>query len=300
MIEVTERRFPSSDGKHQLYCRVYLPAGEIKGLFHIVHGMIEHIGRYDRLMRFMAENGWVCYGFDNLGHGRTAKDGSELGYIGGHQYLLADVRRFTAAMKEEFGQALPCVLMGHSMGSFIVRCTFTSKLWDKLIIMGTGGPNPAAKPGILLINFIIRRKGERYVSPAIERLMFGTYNSHFDEEDAHAWLSSIKENRDLYHSDRYCAFHFCASSMSDLLRMLIFCNRPDWFRSPELNVPILLLSGSEDPVGNYGKGVRQVYDGLVKNGKNAVIKLYQDARHEVLNDFCAEDVHQDILAFVNA
>ncbi len=298
MIDVIEKRFPSADEKHELYARIYVPEGEIKGLFHVVHGMIEHIGRYDGFMRTMAENGWVCYGYDNLGHGKTAADSSELGYMGGYRYLLADVRRFTAEMKNEYGDDLPCILMGHSMGSFIARCTFTNKLWDKFIIMGTAGPNPGAYMGTAMLDRLISAKGKRYVSKTIEKMMFGTYNNHFDEEDAHAWLSSIKETRDLYHADRYCAFHFCVDSMNDLLQMLQICNRKAWYCRGELDVPIILLSGSEDPVGNYGKGVREVYKRLLKHGKNAQMKLYPNCRHEILNDTCRDEVIRDILVFV--
>ena len=267
MIDVIEKRFPSSDEKHELYARIYLPEGDVKGLFHVVHGMIEHIGRYDGFMRTMAENGWICYGYDNLGHGKTAADSSELGYMGGYRYA---------------------------------RCTFTNKLWDKLIIMGTAGPNHASYFGTSLLDRLIATKGKRYISKTIEKMMFGTYNNHFDEEDAHAWLSSIKETRDLYHADRYCAFHFCVDSMNDLLQMLQICNRKAWFCREELNVPIFLLSGSEDPVGNYGKGVKKVYNTLKANGKNVRMKLYDGCRHEILNDSKKDEVIKDILDFIRA
>ena len=185
------------------------------------------------------------------------------------------------------------------MGSFIARCTFTNKLWDKLIIMGTAGPNPAAYMGTSLLDRLIAAKGKRYISKTIEKMMFGTYNNHFDEEDAHAWLSSIKETRDLYHADRYCAFHFCVDSMNDLLQMLLICNRKTWYCREELNAPIILLSGEEDPVGNYGKGVQEVFKRLIKHGKNAQIKLYPNCRHEILNDTCRDEVIRDILVFVD-
>ena len=97
MIDVIEKRFPSSDEKHELYARIYLPEGEVKGLFHVVHGMIEHIGRYDGFMRVMAENGWICYGYDNLGHGKTAADSSELGYSSATWAATATCSRTCAA-----------------------------------------------------------------------------------------------------------------------------------------------------------------------------------------------------------
>ena len=113
---ITEKiRVPSSDGIHQLSGVVYIPEGEIKGLYHIVHGMTEHIGRYDRFMRDIAENGYICFGYDNLGHGYTANDKSELGYIAkkkGWDLLSRDVKVFSDAMREKYGRNLPYYLMG--------------------------------------------------------------------------------------------------------------------------------------------------------------------------------------------
>lgn len=296
-IELIEKRFPSSDRKHELYCRIYLPDGEAKGLLHVVHGMIEHIGRYDSFMREMAENGYICYGFDNLGHGRTVNSKEELGYIGGWKYLLSDVRRFTINMKKEYGD-LPCFLMGHSMGSFIVRCTVTPRLWDKLIIMGTGGPNSASGAGIAVLKLIIKTKGERHTSPFIEKLMFGSYNVKFPEDDTHAWISKIKETRDKYHADELCSFYFTVDAMKDLVEMQAHCNRRSWFKCKNLNLPIQLVSGADDPVGNYGKSVLTVYDRLLAEGKNAELHLYDNCRHEILNETCRDEVVSDILNFI--
>ena len=272
------------------------PEGEPCGLFHVVHGMVEHIERFDGIMRAMCENGWVSYGFDNLGHGKTVNDDSELGYIGGYKYLLADVRRFTAEMKKEY-PGLPAVLMGHSMGSFIVRNTVTDKLWDKLIIMGTGGPNPAAVPGMLLLRAEILRKGERGYSDFIENMMFGKYNKGFQEDDMLAWLSTLQETRNLYRDDPKCGFRFTLSADKDLVTLLRLCNRKSWFTRANMNMPILLVSGSEDPVGDHGKGVEKVYKGLKAAGKDVRMKLYQGYRHEILNDACRDEVIADISAF---
>lgn len=295
-MNIKEKRFPSSDGKHQLYCKIYEPEGEPCGLFHVVHGMVEHIERFDGIMRAMCENGWVSYGFDNLGHGKTVNDDSELGYIGGYKYLLADVRRFTAKMKKEY-PGLPAVLMGHSMGSFIVRNTVTDKLWDKLIIMGTGGPNPAAAPGMLLLRAEILRNGERGYSDFIEKMMFGQYNKGFQEDDMLAWLSTLQETRDLNRDDPKCGFRFTLSADRDLVTLLRLCNRKSWFTRANMNMPILLVSGSEDPVGDHGKGVEKVYKGLKAAGKDVRMKLYQGYRHEILNDACRDEVIADISAF---
>ena len=143
-IKVIEKKVLSSDREHQLAGVVYLPDSAPKGLFHVVHGMTEHIGRYERFMRDLAAAGYITYGYDNLGHGKTARNESELGYIApqdGWKLLVKDVEIFDRAMRAEYGEELPLTLMGHSMGSFIVRLSAEiSGYYDKLIIMGTGGP----------------------------------------------------------------------------------------------------------------------------------------------------------------
>lgn len=300
-MEMNERRIPSSDGKHQLFCRVYTPDGEVKGLFHVVHGMTEHIRRYDGFMCEMAANGFVCYGFDNLGHGYTAGDDSDLGYLGDWTMLVEDVRNVTTQMKAEFGEELPCYLLGHSMGSFIVRCAATPKLWDKVIVMGTGGPNPASGAGLALIRHKIKKEGERAYAPSIEKLVLGGYAKHFkDENDPIAWLSTIKEVRDAYRADKYCMFHFTLNGFETLVTLQSLCNSKKWFQGVSPQLPLLLVSGADDPVGSFGKGVTKVYNNLKKNGKNVQMKLYPNCRHEILNDTCREEVIRDILEFVRS
>ncbi len=300
MIEMTETRISSSDGNHQLYTRIYTPEGEVKGLFHVVHGMCEHIGRYDGFMRTMAAQGFVCYGFDNLGHGKTATDESEWGYLVDWKFLVQDVQNVTKQMKQQRGDDLPCFLLGHSMGSFIARCAATPSYWDKVIIMGTGGPNPAAKPGLALIRAKMRIEGEHATSPLVENLLFSAYNTHFKaENDGNAWLSTDTAVREAYRKDALCNFHFTLNGFYTLVKLQSLSNSKLWFRSVSDKLPILLVSGAEDPVGNYGKGVTEVYRRLQMNGKPAEMKLYQGYRHEILNDACQFEVIKDILQFVN-
>ena len=151
-IRKEELRVISSDNDHELFGIVYLPEDEPRGIFQIVHGMIEHIGRYDRFMTFLANEGYIACGHDHLGHGKTVKNESEYGFIAdknGYQRLVDDVEIFGSAVREKYGRTLPYYLMGHSMGSFIARLTAEQyDSHDKLIIMGTGGPNPAAGPGL--------------------------------------------------------------------------------------------------------------------------------------------------------
>ena len=299
---VSEKRVLSSNGKNELVGKIYKPLGEIKGYFHIVHGMTEYIGRYDSFMRLLAENGYLTFGYDHLGHGNTAKDDSELGFIaerGGDDLLARDVKVFSDAIRSEYGD-YPYYLLGHSMGSFIVRMATQKYITpDKLIIMGTSGPNPIAGAGLLVCKLIRAIKGPKHISGLIDSLAFGSYNDKFkDENDSKAWLTNNLEIRNKYRADKMCMFKFTVSAMHDLISLNKDCNTEEWFKSMANKMPILLTSGEDDPVGDYGKGIRICEEKLKANGVNVTTKLYPDNRHEILNDKCRDEAIEDILEFI--
>lgn len=252
-ITINKEFVPSSDGIHALSGKVYIPEENPKGLFHVVHGMTEHIERYDFFMRKLAEDGYICFGYD---------------------------------------------LMGHSMGSFVSRLAAEKYIKpDKFIIMGTGGPNPSAGIGLIAIDIAKIFKGEKYISKTIDNLAFGSFNSHFeDENDTIAWLTKDKEQKEKYAADPFCTFKFTLSAMHDLVTLNKKANRAAWFRS--IKMPVLIVSGSDDPVGDYGKGVTKVYEKLKKAGCDVQIKLYENCRHEILNDTCRDEVVRDIENFI--
>lgn len=309
MADIKKFTCPSSDGVHTLSGVVYLPEREAKGFFQIAHGMTEHIGRYDIIMSALSAEGYICFGYDHLGHGKTVNDNSELGYIAkkrGWELLCKDIKQFSDAVRSEYGkiygEELPYILMGHSMGSFIVRLA-TEKFVkpDKLIVMGTGGANPAAGAGIALISLIKLFKGDKHISKLIYDLAFGGYNNKFKNDkdySGQSWLSTDLSIRQKYMEDDYCTFKFTVSAMGDLMRLLKYSNRSAWFKNMP-DIPVLLVAGENDPVGNFGKGVLQVEQRLKKQEKDVRCILYKGARHEILNDFTYDDVKKDILNFIN-
>ncbi len=315
-MEILKKQFfvRSSDGVHNLAGMILFPEGEAKGFFHIVHGMTEHIARYEKLMYDLAELGWICFGYDNLGHGNTAADEGELGYIApqnGWDLLARDVKLYSDAVIGQYGkdgkdgkdgkEGMPYCLMGHSMGSFIVRLAAEKYVRpDRLIVMGTGGANPAAGAGLALIGGLKLFRGDRYISPMIEKMAFGSYNKRFgggSAEDPSPWLTNDREVRKRYYSDRFCMFKFTVSAMGDLIRLMKYSNRGGWFKGLSRDIPVLLVSGEEDPVGGYGKGVRSVYAKLKKQDVDVKCILYKGARHEILNDFTYGDVVRDMVEF---
>ena len=297
-----EKKVLSSDGVHMLNGRVYLPEGEPKGLFHVVHGMTEYIARYDYFMDRMRKEGFLVFGYDHLGHGGTAANDDELGFIAhkdGWKRLVEDVGVFAGEIRKEY-PGLPYYLLGHSMGSFIVRLAAKDVIKpDRLIVMGTGGPNPAAGIGVVLTKIIGGLKGEKHRSMLLGGIAFGSYNNRFkDENDERSWLTKDLEIRDRYRHDKWCTYIFTASAYRDLMYLTKNCNAGDWFKGFLEDVPVFLVSGADDPVGDYGKGVTKVHDSLANNGKNVRMKLYENCRHEILNDTCRDEVIYDIISFV--
>ncbi len=299
---IAQKQILSSDNKNTLAGVMYIPDGNIRGIFHLVHGMTEYIGRYEPLFTSLVSAGYLCVGFDNLGHGNTARE-EDLGFIAsknGWQFMVDDVKLFADSIKAEYPN-LPYILMGHSMGSFITRIAVSrhTDLADKYICCGTAGSNPASDVGIMICNIIKVFRGERAVSPFLENMAFGAYNKRFDGDTKYEWLTKDREIIEKYAADKYCTFPFTVSAMRDLMTLLKMCNDKKCFKNTKNNLPILLIAGDSDPVGNYGKGVKEVYNNYKSaNIKDVSMILYKDCRHEIHNDSCKEDMIEDILKFI--
>lgn len=303
MYTVERLSVMSSDGTHNLAGIVYKPKCAVKALFHLVHGMTEYIERYDHLLSFLANEGFLSFGFDNLGHGKTAKDDEELGFIAsknGYEFLVDDVGVFEAQIRKDYPD-LPLFLMGHSMGSFIVRLAATKHDLglSGLIICGTGGPLAVTPLGLALTDILRKIYGERHFSDFAENIAFGAYNKRFEGVSKYDWLTNKREVIETYEKDRLCTFRFTVSAMHDLIKLNALSNSKEWFKNYSFSLPTFIISGALDPVGNYGKGVKAVYENLLKgNRKNIECKLYENCRHEIHNDICQEEMFRDISAFL--
>ncbi len=301
--EVKTIEVQSSDNIHTLKGVIYIPEGEIKGIFHIVHGMCEHIKRYSHIFAAAAENGFIACGYDNLGHGETARDDQELGFIAhrdGWKYLVKDVIVFEEAIKKLYPNN-PIYLMGHSMGSFISRIAVEEygENIDKFIICGTGGPNPASPFGLFAIDVMNIFYSEKHRSNFINNLAFGAYNKRFSGESEYEWVTSDRNVIKKYSEDKFCTYKFTISAMHDLIKLNSLANRKAWFNTVRKDLPIFIISGTLDPVGNYGKGVRVVFNKLKAAGvKDVSFKLYENNRHEIHNDISKDEVIRDIIEFL--
>lgn len=304
-IQILKKEIPSTDKIHTLRGVLFLPEGEIKAVLQISHGMVEHIGRYKPFMTYLAENGFAVFGHDHIGHGATAENDEELGYFAekdGWKTVIDDVHAFGSAVMQEF-PGKKHFLLGHSMGSFIARNAAAKypEDFDAFIIMGTGGPNPASDLGLFLTSFIKCVKGGKHISTLADKAAFSTYNKKTGSDNPYAWLTHDEEMLTAHDADKYCMFKFTVSAMHDLVKLQKEANLKKWFRSVNKDMPIFIVSGDEDPVGGYGRGVKKVYERLSAAGvRDVTLKLYPGMRHEILNEVGRDEVESDILHWMDS
>ena len=293
---------------NKISCKLFTPVvkANVKAVFQIAHGMAEHKERYDAFCDLLAQNGYAVYINDHLGHGKSVQNDDELGFFGetgGWKCLVEDCYTITQRARSEFPDK-PVIFFGHSMGSFIARA-YTALHDDKLagaIYCGTSGANPAASIAISLANAIARSKGPMYRSDFINTIAFGSYNKKIKPPRTDFdWLTRDDKIVDKYIADKHCGFLFTACGYRDLFSVLKFASSKSWYTSLRSSLPVLLISGECDPVGEYGKGVKQVCADLKKTGHTDVsIKLYHDDRHEILNELDRETVMNDIIQWADS
>lgn len=298
--------FLSSDGKNTIHAELFVPSdNNVHGVVQIAHGMMDYIGRYKGLADALCAAGYVLAGNDHLGHGDSVKTADDYGFFAnknGYNYVIDDVKKMNDIIRAEF-PGVPVTLLGHSMGSFISRLyavKYRDSL-DALIIHGTAGPNPATGAGKLIVKILRGIKGDRHRSKFICSLADGGYNKGFDPADGpNAWLtrdvSLVADRIGNPKND----FIFTLAAYEDLFTFLGNCNSNEWFTSFPKDLKTLVVSGEQDPVGGFGKGVRYVYDNLKKNGAKVELKLYPGARHELFFETNRDEVFADLTTWVGS
>lgn len=298
--------FPSVTGLTDINAKSWTPqkSKSVKAVVQIAHGMSEHIERYDEFATFLAENGYAVFADDHIGHGKSVKSNSELGYFGERNYagesFIDDCKQLQDIAKEKYPN-VPYVFMGHSMGSFIAR-KFSMKYGDTLsaaIYCGTAPKNPAAPFAIKLAEGLVKLKGSHYISKELNELAFMGFNKYCEKRTGFDWLTRNQEEVDKYISDDKCGFIFTALGFRDLFSLLNDVSQSNWYERVPISFPILVTSGGMDPVGNYGKGVQEVISKLRKTGHRVTEKIYPYGRHEILNELNKEEVYADILAWID-
>ncbi|SHI10815.1 Lysophospholipase, alpha-beta hydrolase superfamily [Sporobacter termitidis DSM 10068] len=306
MSTLTEFTLDSTDQKSKLHVCRWLPdGGDVKAVLQIAHGIAEHIGRYDEFGRFMADNGFAVVGNSHLGHGRSAGRDEDRGFFAdksGWDAAVDDMHKLFEKTRAEY-PGLPYFLLGHSMGSFLTR-TMLIKYRDGLsgcIISGTGQQTDALlNLGLALAGIEKRLYGGRKQSPRLNLLCFGAYNRRIKPLRTPCdWLSRDQDIVDKFIADEACGFVPTVGIFSDMLGGIKFVGKKSNVDKMRKDLPVLLISGDQDPVGDYGAGVEKVYRLFKEAGvRDVAMALYKGARHEVLNETNRPEVYADILRWI--
>ncbi|MCM1267770.1 MAG: alpha/beta hydrolase [Bacteroidales bacterium] len=307
MINKEEFYFASRDGKHKLHAMKWIPETEKPVcILQIVHGMTEYIGRYADFALAMAKKGILVVGDDHLGHGLSVPEGEPMGYFceeDAATVLVRDEHRLKKMMQEQY-PGIPYIILGHSMGSFILRnylMRYGSGI-DGAIIMGTGmQPKFMVRLGWIQASLISLLRGSKYVCKGMDRALFGVYNKHFTAgpEDSGHWVSVNIENVKAFRADPLCQFVFTANGFKTLMQLILNLYDEEKLAQMPKDLPVLFVSGQDDPVGDFGKSVEKVFRSFEALGmENVQMRLYPKDRHEILNEADKEQVYGDIYRFI--
>ena len=298
------RTFLSKNGKTKLHTVICLPENkEPKGILQITHGMAEYILRYEPFAACLVKEGYIVAGHDHLGHGGSVNDWSDYGYFSERplQTLLLDMHQLRVNLTESY-PGLPYFMLGHSMGSYLLRdyLAFFGRGLSGALIMGTGYVRPRmASLGVALTKGMAFFRGWHHRSLLIQGMTYNRSYSSYDitgENVKKNWLTKDLNIASSYRDDPMCGFLFTLNGHRALFEAVSTACQQETMEKYPKSLPLLLVSGEEDPVGNLGQGVRTVYEMLKKAGIADVrMKLYKGDRHEILNETDRDQVIKDIL-----
>ncbi|MBO4265556.1 MAG: alpha/beta hydrolase [Lachnospiraceae bacterium] len=307
MSTVTNYTFLSTDDqKTPIHAVKWLPDSDPVAVMQLTHGMREYIERYSEFAEFLADKGFAVFGHDHIGHGDSVSSPSQRGIMHSDapdRTMVEDMFTQYALIKEQYPN-LPYFILGHSMGSYLLR-EFLFVKAAKLngvsgaIIVGTGTENNAAIiAGNILCKLLMIFKGKDSTSDFINSLMFGGDYKQFDTtgtDPSNSWLSKNSENVTRVYASKKCGYEFSLNGYMVLLRSTLFDNKMSNIRRMNMNIPIFFASGDHDPVGQMGTGVVKAHEKFKEAGVcDLSIKLYEGDRHEILNELDRATVYDDL------
>lgn len=309
-IEMTKENLSFKSDFGEILYSLYIPKNYNQCIVQIAHGMIEERGKYDEFAQFLSSCGYVVAVNDHRGHGesiggRSGKYVVSLGEMGenGFERAVRDMYALTQILKKRF-EGFRFILIGHSMGSLLARryLQLYEKELDALVLMGTPSPNALVGFGMSLCSILeylgLKRLGVRIMN----RLSLTGFNRQFRQRDAsapfYAWLTRDLKQAEPYMQKKEYRFSFTLNSFGCLFGGLKSVFSPD-FRANKINLPIVFLSGDDDPCGDFGTGALRAYKYLVSQGyENVQLRLYSGARHELLLEINKKQVMQEVKEWI--
>ena len=293
-----------SDGE-EIYTVVYMPEEDIKGHVHILHGMAEHIGRYEEFATFLTDSGYMVSGHDHRGHGHTGQKQEQFGFFDekdGFERVTEDVREILQAIRINL-EIPPPILFTHSMGTFIGR-RYIQKYGhsiSKIILSGTRGPlSPVDKAGKWIAKGFAAFQGKKTENNVLNKLSFEKFNSAVSHPDTKFdWLSTDSIQVKKYIDDPYCGFIASNQFFVDLIDGLTKINDMNEMKKIPKDLPVLLMSGALDPVGKMGKDLWPVAEQYKRLGlKDVTVVIKEGRRHELLNEVDYKETYNMVLTWM--
>ena len=273
-----------------------------KGIVHICHGMAEHIGRYNWLIKKLNDDGYHVISIDHRGHGNRIGDNPK-GFFDekdGWNMVVEDLSVLIEMSKQDYPD-LKQFIIAHSMGSWIALSALQNNIAiDGLILSGSSKP---AKLMIIIQKILIKIQillfGKKSVSIFLDNITLGSYNNFFKPNRTNKdWISSDNDNVDNYVDDDLCGFPVTNGLWQDLANGILKVFNINNYSLSENSIPIFIISGSKDPVGENGKGVMRLYNFLSNIFSNVSIKIVNEARHEVFSETTKENSYNSLIKFI--
>ena len=297
--------FPSKDGNTEIHTIEWKPVGEVRAVLQICHGMVEYIRRYDEFAQFLCGEGYYVVGNDHLGHGKSIQAKSEYGFFNekyGNACVLGDMHTLRQRTEKKY-PGVPYFMLGHRMGSSLLR-QYIQMYGNGLsgaVLMGTVADHKKAALlfGKRLCRVMAAFRGWHYRSKMVDNLVLGAYNKKFKPARTRAdWITSDNENLDMYVADPLCSFMSTVNAYYNVFSGMIGIQRKESVYMIPKGLPVLFVSGADDPVGEFGKGVRKIYEKYRAAGiRDVTLRLYTGDRHEILNETDRDQVYKDLLGW---
>jgi alpha-beta hydrolase superfamily lysophospholipase len=302
---VNEINYPSKDGLTQIHAVMWVPTTKVNAILQIEHGMIEYIKRYENIVDIFNEAGILVCGEDHLGNGESVIDKDHYGYIAtkrGDKLLVDDAITLTNRVKEKYPN-VPYYILGNSLGSFIARNSVAlNDNINGLIIMGSAYKSPFAMNLAIIETAIIQfyHHGWFYKSKFLKNKTVGKLYKYFEEKNDDAWRTKDEQVLLKVKNDPLLNFDYTCNGYLNMFRLVKNANKKRTYKKVNKDLPILIISGKDDPIGDFGKSVSKVNDFYKKcKFTNVKFKLYNGLRHELLNEVEKIIVINDIVNFIN-
>lgn len=277
-----------------------------RGVIQIAHGVGEHAGRYDRIAQRLSSEGFTIYANDHRAHGKTAEVKRLYGFYDGDNYFedaVEDMYCLTHLIRDENPEG-PLILFGHSMGSLLSRkyvLKYGGEI-DALMLSGTADfIKGLGHFGLASTQLVSAFRGREQSNETLRKLFFDEFNKKFKPNRTDLdWISRDEDEVDAFEADPYRIENFSIGVFTDILKNSKSLNQKEAFTQTPDELPILIFSGDQDPVGEMGKGVTRVAENFKKYGNTALtFHLYQGGRHEMLNEINSQEVEEDIISWIN-